>query len=352
LPAPGGVGGRGGSGQALADAELHECLLSGAVPWPHHAGVTDNDRRPLYVVLNSASGRDDGDVAERTIAGVLREAGRRFEIARNDDGARLDDCIRVTVERARVDEGIVVAAGGDGTVNAVARATLGSGCPYGVIPQGTFNYFARSHGIPTDAAEATRALLDAELVRVPVGSVNGRIFLVNASLGLYPELLDVREEQEERHGRSRPVALWATVLAILRGHRPMRIRMESDDGIVERSTLTLFVGLNRLQLEQMGWDGSEVEEGRLAAIVVKPVSTPRLLWLMLRGAAGRLPKASGVVSFAFSSLTVTPASRRVRQVKVATDGETSLMSPPLEFRVAPESLLLLKPTAVPVAGAG
>lgn len=312
--------------------------------------MIDVEERTLYIVVNPASGRDDGDAAERTIAGVLREAGRRFEIVRSDDARRLDHCIRAAVDRARSNSGIVVAAGGDGTLNAVARATLGSGCPYGVIPQGTFNYFARSHGIPTDTAEAARALLASEVVPVPVGSVNDRIFLVNASLGLYPEALDAREAQEERHGRNRSVALWATVLTVLRGHRPMRIRMECDGGIVERSTLTLFVGLNRLQLEQMGWDGSEVEEGRLAAILLKPVSTPRLLWLMLRGAAGRLPKAGGVVSFAFSTLTVTPAGRRVGKVKVATDGETCLMTPPLEFRVGPEPLLLLKPRTTPVTG--
>lgn len=312
--------------------------------------MSDVEERTLYIVFNPASGRDDGDAAERTIAGVLREAGRRFEIVRSDDARRLDDCIRAAVDRARSNSGIVVAAGGDGTLNAAAQATLGSGCPYGVIPQGTFNYFARSQGIPTDTAEAARALLASEVVPVPVGSVNDRIFLVNASLGLYPEALDAREAQEERHGRNRSVALWATVLTVLGGHRPMRIRMECDGGIVERSTLTLFVGLNRLQLEQMGWDGSEVEEGRLAAILLKPVSTPRLLWLMLRGAAGRLPKAGGVVSFAFSTLTVTPAGRRVGKVKVATDGETCLMTPPLEFRVGPEPLLLLKPRTRPMAG--
>jgi hypothetical protein len=206
----------------------------------------------------------------------------------------------------------VVAAGGDGTLNAVARATLGTGCPYGVIPQGTFNYFARTHGIPTDTAEAARALLAAEVVPVPVGSVNDRIFLVNASLGLYPEALDLREEQEERHGRSRPVALWATVLTVLRGHRPMRIRMESEGGLVERSTLTLFVGLNRLQLEQMGWDGAEVEEGRLAAIVLEPVSTAR------RASWRRLS------SFALRRSLCWPSSR----VRAATQGHGSAPAAP------------------------
>ena len=53
----------------------------------------------------------------------------------------------------------VVAVGGDGTLNTVAQAAHAVGCAMGVVPQGTFNYFARTHGIPTDPAEAARLLL-------------------------------------------------------------------------------------------------------------------------------------------------------------------------------------------------
>ena len=308
--------------------------------------------KPLFIVLNAVSGSEDGDASADAIAAVLHEAGRRHELRRVEDASRLEDTAARAVQDARAAGGIVVAAGGDGTLNAVARAVLGSGVPYGVIPQGTFNYFARSHGIPTDTTEATRALLDAEIEQVPVGLVNDHPFLVNASVGLYPESLDVREEQKQRHGRSRPVALWATLLTVLREHRPMRLRLERDGRADEMCTLTLFVGLNGLQLEQMGWDGTVVEEGRLAAIVLKPVSSARLLWLIVRGALGRLPQAQGVESFLFSSLDVWPARRSVRPVKVATDGETTMLQPPLRFSLAAEPLLLLTSRTILTQGSG
>jgi diacylglycerol kinase family enzyme len=307
--------------------------------------TTSSDRR-LFIVMNSASGHDDGDEAVATVTRVLEEARRPHELLLVDDAAKLDDTARRAVAAARDCGGAVVAAGGDGTLNAVARAVLGQGVPYGVIPQGTFNYFARAHDIPTETEQATRALLEAEPVDVPVGLVNGKPFLVNASVGLYPEALEIREEQKQRHGRSRAVALWATLLTVLRGHHPMRIRLERDGRDVQISTLTLFVGLNPLQLEQMGWTGATAEQGKLAALVLRPVSTPRLLWLLLRGAVGRLPQAHGVDSFAFARLNVTPVSASVRRVKVATDGETELMEPPLEFTLAPEPLPLLKPRPV------
>ena len=306
---------------------------------------------PLYIVLNAASGRDDGDPA-LAIEAVLREAGRAYELCRVDDAHRLEQVAERAVAAARSAGGAVVAAGGDGTLNAVARAVLGSKVPCGAIPQGTFNYFARAHGIPTDTTEATRALLDARIEPVPVGLVNDRPFLVNASLGLYPESLEVREEQKQRHGRSRPVAIWAALLTVLRQHRPLRIRVERDGRPGELCTLTLFVGLNGLQLEQMGWDGAVVEQGRLAAIVLKPVSPARLVWLMARGALGRLAEAHGIDSFSFSSLTVQPARRAAQLVKVATDGETTMLRPPLEFRLAADPLLLLAPRTTPERATG
>ena len=175
---------------------------------------------PLYVVLNAGSGKTDTETVARAIAAVFDEAGRTHEILRVDDPERLGDVAREAVTKAQKSGGIVVAAGGDGTLNTVAQATLASGCPFGVIPQGTFNYFGRTHGIASDAAEAARGLLNARVERVQVGLVNDHVFLVNASLGLYPQSLEDREEQKQRHGRSRMVAVGRRG-DNLRGYRPM-----------------------------------------------------------------------------------------------------------------------------------
>jgi diacylglycerol kinase family enzyme len=308
---------------------------------------------PFYIVLNAGSGRSDTETTYRSIADVLNAAGRAHEILRVEDPEQLQEIATQAVAKAQQDGGIVVAAGGDGTLNAVAQATLGSGCQFGVIPQGTFNYFGRTHGISSDAAEATAALLTARVQPVQVGLVNNRVFLVNASLGLYPQSLEDREEQKKRLGRSRLVAAWAALRTIARDYQPMLIRLQHEGRTHELRTLTLFVGNNRLQLEQIGLDESEtVEDGKLAAIVVAPVPTLALLRLVARSAMGNLEKVRGVRHFAFSSITVAPSSRLVQRVKIATDGEITWMRTPLEFRVAPEPLWLLKPIdAVPETAA-
>jgi diacylglycerol kinase family enzyme len=129
----------------------------------------------------------------------------------------------------------------------------------------------------------------------------------------------------------------------------MLIKLEHEGRTHELRTLTLFVGNNRLQLEQIGIDESgALEDGKLAAIVLAPVSTSTLLGLVARGAMGKLGEARGVRHFSFTSITVKPSSRAVGRIKIATDGETKWMRTPIEFTVAPKQLLLMKPIdAVP-----
>ncbi|HKO67414.1 MAG TPA: diacylglycerol kinase family protein, partial [Burkholderiaceae bacterium] len=215
---------------------------------------------PFYIVLNASSGSTDTDKASDAISSVLNAAGRRHEILRVEDPQRLRDLATEAVTKAQQGDGVVVAAGGDGTLNAVAQIALESDCKFGVIPQGTFNYFGRTHGISSDAAEAARGLLSARLQPVQVGLVNGNVFLVNASLGLYPQSLEDREEQKQRHGRHRLVAAWAGLVTIFRDYQPMLIKLEHEGRTHELRTLTLFVGNNRLQLEQLGIDEADVVE--------------------------------------------------------------------------------------------
>lgn len=304
---------------------------------------------PLFIVMNAGSGKRDEEATRQAIEAVLREAGRRFHFERVGSGDGLRAAAADAVRRAQAQGGIVVAAGGDGTINTVAEAALGSGCPFGVLPLGTFNCFSRTHGIPSEPALAARQLLARRAYAVQVGRVNERIFLVNASVGLYPQLLEDREQAKRQFGRSRMVAMWSGLRTLLNEHRQLRLRIEACDGS-ERMirTPTLFVGNNRLQLEQIGIVQSKViEQSRLAAIVVRPVRGLQMLWLVLCGALGRLGEAENVESFDFQAMSVRPYRRYGRsRLKIATDGEVGYMRTPIEFSVAAEPLFLLRPETV------
>ena len=299
----------------------------------------------LHIICNAGSGSSDAREARQQIEDVLAAGGRQHDFIIIDDPKRLPDIARQAAEAAVRDNGAVVVAGGDGTINTVAQAVLPTGRPFGIVPQGTFNYSPRAHGIPLETTAAAKALLTARLKPVQVGLVNERVFLVNASLGLYPELLQDREDFKREHGRKRSVAMWAGLRTLMREHRSLRVEVEHDSGrevihTPSSSSATIHCSSSRSDSPRP----SDVQRRKLAAVIVKPVGRFRLIGLALRGMLGQLGEAESVLDFAFRSMTVRPLSGRARRgMKVAVDGEVFWSQPPLKFSVAPQPLMLMVP---------
>ncbi|WP_424681763.1 diacylglycerol/lipid kinase family protein [Frateuria sp. YIM B11624] len=298
---------------------------------------------PFSIVLNRRSGSADAEATERDIRTALDDAGHPYRLFRARRPRELGGLAREAVEAARAQDGTVVVAGGDGTINAVVQAVLPSGLPLGVLPQGTFNFVGRCHGLPEgDAGAGVRGLLDAREVPVQVGMVNQRVFLVNASLGLYPDLLERRERDKRRFGRHRLVALLSGLRALLGNYPDLRLSLREDGRAQLRRSTTLVVANNRLQLESIGIPEAEaVDRGRLVGIVLPPLARWRMILAAVRGLSGHLGDVEKVDSFAFAELDAALPHRR--HIKLAIDGEIGRLSLPLRFRVAPQPLRLLVP---------
>jgi len=301
----------------------------------------------LLFVINSAAGALDIDAKRAVIEAALAARGRTGELLICQPAQLLHVAIEAAAE-ALARGAAVVAVGGDGSLNTVAQATHAAGCAMGVIPYGTFNYFARTHGIPTDPAAAMQLLLDARPAPVQVAAINDQIFLVNASLGVYPELLQDREAYKARFGRSRWVAFVAACATLLRAQTRLRLHIEMGATVRDVQTLTLFVGNNRLQLQQFGVEPRDTVagtpgEGSMAAVMLRPISSLSMIRLLLHGAMGRLGEAAGVEGFEFQHMVVKPrlAPGR-RDVVVAFDGEVAPMRSPIDIRVLDKPLFLLR----------
>jgi diacylglycerol kinase family enzyme len=297
-----------------------------------------------FIVLNAGSGHSETEERISTIRTVMESEGRVCHLEVVDEPEQLEAIAREQAGKAVANGGVLVAAGGDGTINTVAHQAVLAGCPFGVLPQGTFNYFGRTHGIPEDLSEAVYAMLRAEVRPVQVGLLNNKIFLVNASVGLYPKLLEEREHDKQQYGRSRFVAFLSAIKMTLRPHRHLRISLELDGKERRLRTTTLFVGNNRLQMEQVGMEQltEAVEEGQLVALAPKPMGKLGLLGLLIKGALGKLGQGDDVVAFAFKRMTVrTPSLYGRKRLKVAADGEVSNMATPFEFQVLEGRLKLL-----------
>jgi diacylglycerol kinase family enzyme len=301
---------------------------------------------PVCIVINGRAGSAEGDARRGELEAALVAQGLAFEFFSAASGDDMPACAARAVQRAQQEQGLVVAVGGDGTINTVAQALQGAAVPLGVLPAGTFNYFARAHALPEDPSSAVALWRHGEPQPVRAGWVNEQLFVVNASIGLYPKLLRAREEDNARLGRWRMVAAWAALRTVLRDNRSLHLDLDSDGQTERVRTPTLFVGNNALQLEQFGLPHAQALDNgsALAAVRVRSLGSWRLIALALRGLIGSLGPAPEVSATLIRELRVLPRGRRAgRPLAVAFDGELRTMTPPLHFRVAPEALRLIKP---------
>jgi diacylglycerol kinase family enzyme len=238
----------------------------------------------------------------------------------------------------------VAASAGNGTINCAAQAALAHDCPLGVIAQGTFNLFARDLGLPLDAAEATRALLRAQPEPVQVCLVNEKVFLVNASVGLYPKLLADREVIKQRLGRRRWIAMLSSLKSLMEWRLKLVLDSEMDGELTKLRTASVFLCNNRVQLERVGIQDFVVEQlgqGRMACLLVPGMRWWSKLGMVAAAAIGNLGDGRRIQSFPLRSITVTAPN--ARRLKVATDGEVQFMELPLRFTVAPRPLRVMLP---------
>jgi diacylglycerol kinase family enzyme len=244
---------------------------------------------------------------------------------------------------------VIVAAGGDGTVAGVAHALAGTPVSMGVLPMGTFNYFARGLHTPADAIEAANAILEGEPHDIAVGSVNGKIFLNNVALGLYPAILDEREAAYQRWGRSRMMAHWTTLRTLLRLQRPMHVRIVADGQVQIRRSPMIFVARSAYQLDQFGVVGAEaISDDRFAVYVARQttrIGLLKLAWRLMR--PGKVDLSDDLELLTPQTLVIDRPKRR--RIRIAYDGEREKMVLPLTFRIDHHVLsVILPPTKAAV----
>lgn len=292
----------------------------------------------IEVILNAKSGSQETAENAEIVRKVLEESGRSFALST----ASGDELCRLAEEKAAGDCEVLVAGGGDGTICCVAQAALTSGKTLGVIPLGTFNYFARNLRIPLDPAEATRVVLNGLTTRAPVLDLNGRLVLNNASLGIHPEVLLKRRRLYQRWGRSQANAYLSVILTAFQPAPRLRVLLATDAGEVARETPLVMVCSNAFQMEEFQLAGKEcLADNQFALYVARMAGQATIFRLGLRTLLRRLRPETDYEVICCSDVTIqTLPPRRLR---AAVDGELKQLQSPLRLRIAPEALCVLVP---------
>jgi diacylglycerol kinase family enzyme len=305
---------------------------------PRGSGDLKTARR-AEVILNAAAGAGECEAARDRLEKFFSESrfDARLTLARSGE-----EIVGAARRAAEDDETkIVVAGGGDGTINAVASQLVGTEKILGVLPFGTLNHFAKDLGVPLDVEGAARAVVAGRTARVDVGEVNGRIFLNNSSLGLYPSLVREREKLQERSGRGKWSAAFWAALTVLRRYPFLSVRLDVDGEEMQRRTPFVFIGNNEYELDAFHvGTRARLDAGTLSLHVTRDIGRFGLARLGLRALFGRLREDKDFDALRAREVWIETRHSRLR---VATDGEVRIMRPPLQYRVLPGALRVCVP---------
>jgi diacylglycerol kinase family enzyme len=285
------------------------------------------------LLVNPRSGDEQPTVAD--LVGAAKTRGIEAHVLEPDDDAA--EVARAAVERGAEAVGM---AGGDESLAAVAALAIEKDVPFVPIPFGTRNHFARDVGFDGDDPIGSLAAFQGAERRVDAGSVSGRTFLNNVSLGLYGSFV----HDPARKTRNRLLALARMVPAGLgRARKPLAFSVEVKGRREEHSALIAMVANNKYEMTSPAELGERprLDEGMLHVYVIGAVGRGALLALLAKAAVGNVQKAHGWVEPSTPRLRFEAAHPRLH---AAVDGEPVVLEPPLTFEIKPGALRVRTPS--------
>jgi diacylglycerol kinase family enzyme len=289
--------------------------------------------------MNRDSGAADKAALTREVETAFAAHGWKVEFGL----VGRDDILTRSKEAVAQAPGAIAVAGGDGTINAVASACVEANRPLGILPAGTFNYVARNLRVPADISQAVAVIVNGRVRSVDVGQINGRLFLHNAGFGLYTQMLERRERDVRRFGRTRLVAFLSGIRCLLSSHPLYAVELMADGRTARRLTTTLFFGCNPLQMQEISTAAAEcLRHQKLAVLSLKLRSRWEVTIAACAALVGRLDRVDTADTFCASSVRV---QTRRRTLKVVIDGELVLLRPPLDVQFRADALQVFAPPA-------
>jgi diacylglycerol kinase family enzyme len=294
----------------------------------------------VAVVLNASASSIAASDASATVSRV-REAFERTTLEAEISAISPESFLAAARTAVASDADVVVFGGGDGTLSTGAAALLGSHKPLGILPLGSLNHFARDVGIPLDLDQAVRTIERGYVTEVDVGEVNGRIFLNNSSIGLYPSAVAHREELRHGHGGGKWPAMFNACVDVVRRFPLLDVILQVDDRAVALTTPFVFVGNNRYEMSLFSLGTrTSLQGGELSVYLTQGTGRMGLLWLFFRALLGRLEQDRDFHSVMLPEIEIRT---RRRSLRVSLDGEVARMASPIRYVIRPRALRVLAP---------
>lgn len=293
-------------------------------------------RQRIEVIINSGSGSVLGEETSQSMRERFIAHGIPANVHLVENGGDISEIARRAANEAEV----IVAGGGDGTVSTIAVEVSKAGKTLGVLPLGTLNNFSKDLGIPQTLDDAVDVIATGEVKVIDLAEVNGRTFINNSSIGLYPQMV-LRREEQQRLGYGKWYAAFWAGLRIFRLSPFLKVRIEMDGKSFLRKTPFVFVGNNEYEMDLYNI-GRRVamDEGELSVYFLHRGGRWGVTLLLFHTLLGGLRQWEDFEEVSTDKITI---QTRKKRLLVALDGEVQRMDTPLEYRTRPKALKVIVP---------
>jgi YegS/Rv2252/BmrU family lipid kinase len=292
-----------------------------------------------YVVFNAnagtalAMGLTSDDLRSRLVEHGLEP------VIDDREGVGLDERIADAIAS---DADILVAAGGDGTITALANALVGTGRRLGILPLGTVNALAKDLNIPLDIDQAIDVLAAQTDLVIDVGEVSGQYFLHKVVIGLIPELAAGREHIRKQDSLAARMAFLRYMFRRIARARRFAVTIDLGDGRAWAQRVQAVAVASNSYSQGLGrmFSRDRLDAGKLTLYVLKHLTIRDFFRLSVEMMMGRWQEDEALDITEANEVTI---NARREMVKVMFDGEVMSMPTPLHFRIHPAALRVLAP---------
>lgn len=288
---------------------------------------------PARLIVNPVAGNGRGVAVAEQASRVLREKGIVNEViySRSPEDP-------VELARAAVREGcpLVVGVGGDGLVSQVANALVGGETPFGIIPAGVGNDFARGVGLPLDVASACSVIARGQAQKVDVGQINDRYFLSIAVIGFGAEVN--RRANAFRRLRVNALYTFLTIATAL-SYQPLSFTVIYDGR--ERRCFSWMIAVGNTWSSGRGMalvPAARPDDGMLDACIINGMGKWELLYTFPRVFKGRHIYSTGIDTIRGKEINI----HCEQSCEIYADGERVGVLP-AALKAIPHALLVTLP---------
>jgi YegS/Rv2252/BmrU family lipid kinase len=291
----------------------------------------------IVAIINAGSGSVESEETKRKLEEAFAANDMEAQVFLAKGG---EDIVELAKKAAASDAEIVCAGGGDGTMSAVASELVGTDKILGVLPLGTLNNFSKDLQIPQNIEEAVKIIAENQVQTIDVGEVNGRMFVNNSSIGLYPHIVK-RRERQQRLGRGKWRAAFWAALKMIRRSPFFAVKLTNETGERIVRTPFIFVGNNEYEMDFFNIGRrAKLDDGKLSVYFLHRSGRRGLLMLVVRTVFGRLRQTHDFEEVNVEDITF---ETRKKRILVAFDGEVEMLETPLHYKIHPKALRVIVP---------